>query len=148
MLARRIVEGKRGAKSSNSGLLRSGPARPLLRTLGLMNGSGRGWGRGGGSGVASAQPPTRLHWMQKGRGGVRGGRVPLPRGVALRRFPLARDREGLGDMCVFIGCRQAGRVSSEWEGAVVPPIGTLIHDNFFFFVLSPPDLASGGCCCC
>lgn len=64
---------KRGAKSSNSGLLRSGPARPLLRTLGLMNGSGRRWGRGGGPGAASAQPPIRLHWMQKGRGGIRGG---------------------------------------------------------------------------
>lgn len=43
---------------------------------------------------------------------------------------------------------QAGRVSSEWEGAEAPPLGTLLHYNFFFLLLSPPDLRSGGGDCC
>lgn len=43
---------------------------------------------------------------------------------------------------------RAGRVSSEWEGAEAPPLGTLLHYNFFFLLLSPPDPPSGGGDCC
>lgn len=50
--------GREGAMSSNSGPPSSGPARPLLRSLGLMNGSGRWWGSRGL--VLSGISPTLL----------------------------------------------------------------------------------------
>lgn len=66
------------------------------------------WARVGARGrVRSRISPTPYASPLDAEGMGRGkeGRVSLPRGVALRRFPLARDRNGLGDMCVFIGCR-------------------------------------------
>lgn len=119
------------------------PSGRLPFVAGSMNGPRRGRVERGGGPERRQPRPRRAPLGRRAVGGARGGPA-RPRGAAPRRFLLARPRGRLGVRRATIGRRRAGGVSSEWEGAAAPPLGTLIHYNFFFLLLSPPDLSSGG----
>ena len=114
-----------------------GPGRPPFVTgPGLMNGRG-GAGARRRARAAPAPPPPRSAWpLGQGRN---EGRVLAATWGGAAGAPIGRPVWPTGRSARADWSARAGGVSSEWEGAAAPPLGTLIHYNFFFLLLSPPD---------
>lgn len=111
---------------------------PFVEGPGLMNGcggAGPGWGR---AGAAPAPPPPHSAWPPgRGRG---EGRARAATWGGASAAPIGRTALPTGLSAHADWSARAGGVSSEWEGAAAPPLGTLIHYNFFFCYFHPQIL--------